>query len=462
MTKERKVQQTIELMPAEKSVFTDLTIKTVTFFTPSAGGYEDFEMGIRVRLAKIINANPWLVGRLIRRRADAVNSSSWTTWRGSKDDVALLVDTTMTDADVNAAVNDHFLVLDTDIVSSTSSPEQLLSIYATLPDRCRIKPKRHCILQQSHLFFLTLLINRRAQECCLLFSMSHVIADGRTYYDIYNMLSRDAQVKQLDPHRKIDVFLTGADNARLEQSALLSIAFFVRMAVSLIRFALIEWVWSPIWRTRKHHHLQQRKHPSYLSRQYIFKTVRRDWIESEKKKALLLGSCTNNEEAWVSTNDLLTSLFFRRSQATLGLMAIDLRGRIPEITRGLAGNYAGSVLYRIPSDYDTPHAIRETIKTGRTTFTRASVDTMPLLPSWWRGLRFCIVTNWSGFYTDIKVGMPEETRGEAAVVLRHEPLIAAVERQMGMLAVVIFASGNGDIKVVTNNADMVDDPNAFL
>ena len=40
------------------------------------------------------------------------------------------------------------------------------------------------------------------EQWALIVSISHTIADGYTYYQIYNMLSSSAEIKKLSPERK--------------------------------------------------------------------------------------------------------------------------------------------------------------------------------------------------------------------------------------------------------------------
>ena len=51
------------------------------------------------------------------------------------------------------------------------------------------------------LAILTLLHSTDSSTFALVFSISHVIADGRTYYDIFNMLSPGTSVRELNPAR---------------------------------------------------------------------------------------------------------------------------------------------------------------------------------------------------------------------------------------------------------------------
>ena len=46
------------------------------------------------------------------------------------------------------------------------------------------------------------------EQWALIVSISHTIADGYTYYQIYNMLSSSAEIKKLSPARK-DSFSAG-------------------------------------------------------------------------------------------------------------------------------------------------------------------------------------------------------------------------------------------------------------
>ena len=63
----------------------------------------------------------------------------------------------------------------------------------------------------------------------------------------------------------------------------------------------------------------------------------------------------------MSTNDVVSSAFLRATRADLALMAVNFRGRVPEVDESHAGNYENVIQYR-PEDYESPPLVRQSVK----------------------------------------------------------------------------------------------------
>mmetsp|Transcript_42786 Transcript_42786/g.69561 ORF Transcript_42786/g.69561 Transcript_42786/m.69561 type:complete len:275 (-) Transcript_42786:130-954(-) len=103
---------------------------------------------------------------------------------------------------------------------------------------------------------------------------------------------------------------------------------------------------------------------------------------------------------FVSTNDILTSWWFNYAETTIGLMACNMRGKLPKNICDFndAGNYEQEMLF-CPADFETPSLVRHAVQNLR----RSSSDPPTKLPTMWenmRRLRACYVTNWASFYKD--------------------------------------------------------------
>ena len=79
-------------------------------------------------------------------------------------------------------------------------------------------------------------------------------------------------------------------------------------------------------------------------------------------------------ETFVSTNDLLTSCYFRFTDTDVGFMSVNFRNRIPGLTDDYAGNYEGGLAYQ-RGDYESPALIRSSLST-----LHRSITDGPLLP----------------------------------------------------------------------------------
>ena len=125
------------------------------------------------------------------------------------------------------------------------------------------------------------------------------------------------------------------------------------------------------------------------------------WADKEKKKAKEEGSVP-----FISTNDALTSWFFRHMKSDINIMVANFRSRKPSVL-GLSdnnvGNYEANIPY-FPEDTVSPSLIRQSISTPTGEF-KAKRAAMPQtkIPGFWKLLknRTSIITNWATFYSDL-------------------------------------------------------------
>jgi len=134
---------------------------------------------------------------------------------------------------------------------------------------------------------------------------------------------------------------------------------------------------------------------------------------------------------FVSTNDVLTSACFKAMGTSLGMMAVNARGRSPGLHDDLAGNYEGTIFY-MPADYETPGLIRASLASCRRAASPATDLTSPEdLAAGSIGL----VTNWAGF--------GQELRLPGATQLVHMPTPMPPNYRLPYQgAAVIFAPSN--------------------
>ena len=113
----------------------------------------------------------------------------------------------------------------------------------------------------------------------------------------------------------------------------------------------------------------------------------------------------------ISTNDIITSAFFRATRCDLGLMAMNLRPRVPDLADLHAGNYE-TVLVLRSKDYEAPVSVRNAVEAVNQRVLNPST-----FPGFWRTLftKFTVVTNWATFYHDVKFSYCE--------LIRHHPVV---------------------------------------
>ena len=242
----------------------------------------------------------------------------------------------------------------------------------------------------------------------LIVSISHTIADGFTYYQIYNQISASAEVKALSPARKesFSADLAGAVG-KAESRFYYSVSFVLNCVSTMLLGGAVK------------------------SRCRLVDPAR---VEAAKAAAKADG-----DSAFVSTNDLLTANWAKVTRAQLLEMPINLRNRLPGIGDGDAGNYEWIVLYQ-EEDCLRPGQIRQSLTATPGRYMRCGRDPPRPLRSGWSLVRarYSIITNWSTFARALELPGCEqrlhlpffnsaETPGDIAFVFR------ATHAQTGVL-----------------------------
>lgn len=355
-----EVGATITLHPRDRAAMrVRPSITTVTFFEGAAP-----EPVLRARCARLIEANPWLAGRL---------------WSGARS-VELVVP-----ASVPPGVCFEVVEQDGDLTPGGPA-EQLMSDFLPYTVRrgvdCMDKPN-------GDLFRVTLV--RAAPRFAVVVSVSHVIADGATYYQLVNGLGSDADPPVLEPTR-LEAFGALVAETIGEDKIAFKKAPSVTLGILLKLFAR-----SPLGCL-----------PSQKVRAW---RVSDAWVAAQKEKHAASAAAATVPFTFVSTNDVVTSWFFSRGAYDYGLMAANLRGRLaslPELDSSRAGNYM-EYLHFHPEDYATPSGIRRPLLNGLRS------NRPP--PSACTNLRshLAFVTSWASFPFDLAF--------EGAEQLLHVPVL---------------------------------------
>jgi hypothetical protein len=371
-------------------------VTTVTLYEGSAP-----VENLRNRIVIMLEKNPWLTSRIVKKNTpDGI--------------VAMTYSKTF---DAERVIDQHLTLYEPgDVRFSLGMPYEEL-VYCLLPVQCvRSKPATD---KDEVLFKVAVVpVETGAEESdqamplqhtialpgfALVVSMNHTLGDGHTYYKLYSMLSADSEVDELDPVR-----VPGFEEAKIEIIGEKETAMFKSAGLG---FGIVgTYVGAKV----------TRREPQNV----CIHAVDSAWVAQEKAKAKQEG-----QVPLVSTNDALTSWFFREMKSDLNIMVANFRSREPSIL-GLAdhhvGNYEANVPY-FPGDVETPALIRQSIRDADGAFRamRAGVPTTET-PSFWTLLhnKTAIITNWATFYCDVNLKDNTQDNKESTVKPKlHLPIM---------------------------------------
>ena len=308
---------------------------------------------LRSRIACLLEKNPWLTSRIVKK--STVNG------------VVALAYTKGLDAE--SVVGEHLSVYEPgEVELSLDKPYEELV-------RCLLPLQRSMTLPGF----------------ALVVSMNHTLGDGHTYYRLYSMLGIDTQPEELDPVR-----VPGFEEAKTEIIGSKETAMFSSAGLS---FGILGTYLCAKF---------GRRPPQNV----CVNEVDAAWVDKEKARV-----AQEAQVPFVSSNDVLTSWFFREMKSDLHIMVANFRSRRPSVlnlTDAHVGNYEANLPY-FPGDVETPEVIRQSIRGADGAF-RAKRAGSPAteLPSFSKLLRnrTSIVTNWASFYCDVKLQNDVQDTGE--------------------------------------------------
>ena len=251
-------------------------------------------------------------------------------------------------------------------------------------------------------------------------SLCHVVGDGHTFYALSKMLGVGASVQALDPTRDKDAdakagALLGDAEAKLFSSPSVGLVFGFLANVLF------------------------RNSSKVLNVLEISTSAIKDMKVSGASAASL---------PFVSSNDVLSSAFFRAAGLGVSFLAMNLRGRVPGLHSALAGNYESLMYYHGSGDYAAPSDIRKSLTPDAGGVLRRVGNTP--MPSFGdvAGGRTAVVSNWATFYED--ANMPGGAKQLVHMVL-PDPKV----RMPFMEVCVIFSPGGGRLALFTNGSERV-------
>ena len=329
------------------------SITTSTWFE---GNHAQATAQLRSRLWSVVSLNPWLSGSLRKR-----GKKLYLEWETELDEDRVLQRL------VNSQGNRKSI--EGKISSSMPFEEQCNAIGGSLAE---VPTGSACIGNGTPLLSLYIVNDSDPSpgaRFVVIFSVSHVIVDGFTYYLLLSMLSSNGEVPI-------------ALNAKRKQGIMESTK--QAMGENEFNFANGKGVMCNVVSSL----LCGRK--PFICNNYI------DKGEIDRIKSLSGASGAS----FISTNDIIASAFALATNSQIMLLPINFRGRNEAFTKVDAGNYEGALVFG-RGDYDQPELIRKTLQSGPPTYIRGGgagmVDPPVALPSCCEAMRtrLSMVTNWT-------------------------------------------------------------------
>ena len=353
---------------------------TVTFFKGKAP--VDY---LRQRVGEMVRRNPWLGGRVLQR--------------GGKLCIVYSKGSTFPPESFFTALPLHEVPLHSEL--------SLLEVGRLAKP---LEPPRGTNVTDTPLFRVTVVPDDRAPDegFALLVSLSHSLGDGTTYYALLHMLDPIASVWPLSSCRHPETpaeqeAMVGQAEHAWAQSPLMPLG-------ALVRGQFVKKMEPKAW------------------------LVEPDWVASQKARWKY-----ESDAGFISTNDALASWFFKRVNASVGMMAADMRGKPGSSAHEAdAGNYSAMLLY-LPADYQTPALIRQSVRQMR----RAS-EPPTQLPGAIGTLRshVALLTNWASFHNGLSLpGGCEE--------LVHYPVFNSIPINADMSLGIIFRARKDKLAMFT-------------
>ncbi len=263
-------------LESSKTLGANVGITTVTFF--KTGDVAQAVSFLKKRFNLILKANPWLAGRLIKQKGHPL--------------LQLVYSEQCTDMHRQQLFNEKV-----SIKLSTKMPYH--EIYAKVTKNKQVfVPSGLRLINKDKPLTRVSIVSVEPGSFSLIFSLSHTIADGATYYRLLNMLCSNEEVIALNAVRKHDYSMKKAIGK--ENNDFVFYKTFILGVIASMLFG----------------------HKAKLLGLY----VNEDEVKKTKAKV-----SEEKQVPFVSTNDILTSNFMRAIKARICIMAINFRNRFPGI-----------------------------------------------------------------------------------------------------------------------------------
>eukprot|EP00980_Cylindrotheca_fusiformis_P003620 scaffold814_cov100-Cylindrotheca_fusiformis.AAC.2 len=333
------------------------SIVTANFFSADEGSGVDYNKSLamlKLRVKLICQANPWMVGRLVKKK---------------KLHKRLLCSfpQTITDDDIDAIFSiptKTESVACKELSSSSSSFGDMIQSFNQMD--AILKPGYFRVNKDERVAKFVFMPIANGKEYLLLFSLCHCLADGSTYYRLLNMLKESTDIESLEMERIDTLDDIATECVGMEEQKLIH-------SKSLVVNVLWRSLFLPKLRV-------------------AINRIDKEKINKAKAKIKARHS-DDDPNFFVSTNDIITSFFAKESNSETMLMVMDLRGgRHSDISKSYAGNYEVNIFYDRESK-GKPEDIRASL-TGPPPFVRISGTPMPT----WKKMLFLdlsIISSWA-------------------------------------------------------------------
>jgi hypothetical protein len=381
-------------------------ISTITFFR---GDREKVIVTIKTRLAAIVKANPWLCGVLVK------GNDGLLDLRFPKDpsdvDIANLINpSTRAGKPVEKPVVDSAMDFYSVCKSVGGTSAEVLK-------------GSSCIGNNERLFSCSIIedAKRPNDTFAMVFSGSHVIMDGHTYYKLLAMLCDGAEVLSLSPTRKQQIKEQSAQAMGSEESK-----FANGMGVLCNVVGGLLCGSKPI--------------------------IESFYVDTGKVKNL---KQNKTDVDYVSTNDVLTSSFGNALKPDFLLMPLNFREKLPDFTPLDAGNYEGALLFA-KGDYTDASSIRRTLASGPPQYERgAGLAKKNPLPGCYGACcgKMGMFISWIfPFFSEIKIEGCQQMLHMPILDVKMVPFDCAVvyRPRAETLAVVYFVRSMNEAAIVEN------------
>ena len=279
-------------------------ISTISFFKGRDVDLEQSQKWLKERLTLICKSNPWLAGRLVKKKKLHKN-------------LLLAIPQPPTESDVDALIGKD--VLELSDLSTDTNYERICD--KLLKSKMVVGPGYKLVDKELRCSKFSLA--KVANGLALVVSITHAVSDGYTYYKIMSMLS--GEIEQLCSTRKHSFVPKSLESIGKKEHKFLTSFSFTLSCIKSMMFGS----------------------KARVDAQYI---------DVEKVNELKL----KNIHEFISTNDILTSSFARATRSDILMMAINLRKRVKEADEMDAGNYSLVVLHDSKSAA-TPSGIRQSL-----------------------------------------------------------------------------------------------------
>ncbi|VEU41511.1 unnamed protein product [Pseudo-nitzschia multistriata] len=443
-TKDRAKTKTkrafVNFLPAEiKMCRYANSLTTITFYE---GDYRKIRKDLERRVNNVLEANPWLGGRLAVKPGD--------------DQLRLWYDPTGVDLppDIYTCYEPGIIPL--------KRTTQYAQYKDCLADHDVVVPRSHELVGKNRpLWQVTVVpdIVEQNERFAIVVSQSQMIGDAYTYYQIFHMLfnSRNntmevlvntAPVEKLNPIRRADVQHYVEEHMGLQEASYVkksnsNVIDEVYDMVSFHKKQAMMFTVSESWlKTRTEKCIadkrerdksefiakfceaadgnhdgnitpEPRRRTSFLSTRMkssrSFSEVLPDKTGDGKEEPSAMATRKAAMAAWESSindrdrfddidpTDVLLSWWFCISNADIGLYPHHLRKSLAVLSDTDAGNYNTPIPFR-KADYQTPHQIHESINTGKRVGSEQSQRPLPRITTHYS---FAMGVDWDKLYSDL-------------------------------------------------------------